>query len=576
MHMSRPEFKGTRHVVSAGHHLASAAAFNILEAGGNAIDAGVAGGIALGVLQSDLVSVAGVAPIILYLAETEEIVTISGLGWWPKAADTDYFRREHGGAIPHGLKRTVVPAAPDAWITALEKYGTMSFGDCAEAAIRFAGEGFAMFPLKAQTITNNVEIYRRYPSSAQIYLPDGEPPQVGSLFRNPDLADSLRYMVDEERAAARVGGREAGLKAARDAFYKGDIARRIVRFQEEEGGWLTAEDLASFRVGIEPPVKTTFGDVEVYGCGVWCQGPALLQALNLVESFDLKGMGYNSPDYIHTLTEAIKLVMADRDAWYGDPRFVDVPIDRLLSKEYADIRREMIRPHEAWPEMPAAGKGVELGVEGDRPAPKRPPKDMGSPGAELDTSYLCVVDRHGNVFSATPSDGSYNGPITPGTGMAISPRGSQSWTDPDHPSCLAPGKRPRLTPNPAIAIRGNREFVPFGTPGGDVQTQAMLQTFLNVFVWGMEPQAAVEAPRFASYSFPSSFEPHKYYPGLLKLEGLIDRAAGDELERRGHRIEWWPDVIWLAGSMGIIHADRETGLLSAGADPRRMAYAMGW
>jgi gamma-glutamyltranspeptidase/glutathione hydrolase len=570
---TRPEIMGRRHMVSAGHYLAAGAAFQILEAGGNAIDAGVAGGLAIGILESDLVSCGGVAPIIVYVAETQQVVTISGLGIWPKKADITYFQRHHNGKIPGGLMRTVVPAAPDAWLTALERYGTMSFADCARAAIRFAREGFPMYPLMAEILHEKQETYRRFPDTAKIFLPNDRPPQIGDIFVQSEAAASLQYMADEETAAAKRGGRAAGLQAARSAFYEGDIAKKIHDYHAANGGWMTREDMASFRVGIEPPVKTRFGDVDVYGCGPWCQGPALLQVLNILEGYDLVGMKHNSPDYIHAVTEAVKLVMADREAYYADPRFLDVPMDALLDKTYAAERRAMIGDR-AWPEMPPAGPKSRLGVPDSWPTPKPPVPTERKAGMALDTSYLCVVDDKGNVFSATPSDGSHNGTVVPGVGIAISGRGSQSWTDPSHPSALAPGKRPRLTPNPAIAIRGN-EFVPFGTPGGDVQTQAMTQTFLNKFVWNMAPQAAVDAPRFASYSFPSSFEPHDYYPALLKLESRIDKATGDALAAKGHDVEWWPDMIWLAGSICMIHADRDKGVVTGGADPRREGYAVG-
>ena len=263
--------------------------------------------------------------------------------------------------------------------------------------------------------------------------------------------------------------------------------------------------------------------------------------------------------------------MADRDAWLGDPRFVDVPIDTLASDGYAALRRAEIDMAHAMPEMPPPGDA------GSRPATPAPPVPTREPAvAPLDTSYICVVDEAGNVFSATPSDGSYGGTVAPGVGLAISSRGCQSWTDPAHASALAPGKRPRLTPNPALAVLdGGTRFVPFGTPGGDVQTQAMSQCLTNLAVHGMSAQEAVSAPRHASYSFPSSFEPHAYYPGLLKLEGEIEREVGDDLGRRGHEIEWWPERVWLAGSVCMIDADSERGLMTGGADPRRMAYAVG-
>lgn len=575
MSTMRPEIKGTRHAVSTGHNFASQAAFQILEDGGNAIDAGVCAGIALGVLQSDLVSIGGVAPIIVYLAESQEVVTISGLGWWPRKANLEYFQREHAGAIPAGHMRTVIPAAPDAWIAALERWGTRSFAEVAAAGIRFAREGFPMNHLLRGTVANHLEGYRQFPANAEIFLRDGEPYEIGEIFKQTEAADALQYMADQEAAA--TGGRVAGLRAARDAFYRGDIARTIADYHAEVGGWLTMQDLAEYESGIEPPETTRFGDVDVYSCGPWCQGPALLQALNIVERFDLQGMGHNSARYIHTLTEAIKLVMADRECYYSDPRFVEVPMPGLLSKEYAERRAGMIRPDAALSEMPPAGDWQEVGLPHQPPVFKSDePRSTGTDGAALDTTYLCVVDGQGNVFSATPSDGSYSGGIVPGLGFVVSGRGCQSWTDPAHPSVLAPGKRPRLTPNPAIAIAKGERMVPLGTPGGDVQVQAMLQTLLNLFVFEMGPQAAVEAPRFASYSFPNSFEPHDYHPGLLKLEGGIDAAIGRQLETLGHRIEWWPDMFWLAGSIGMIDANRRTGLLCAGADPRRMAYALGW
>ncbi len=573
----RPDIHASRHAVSAGHYLASGAALAILEAGGNAIDAGVCGGIALGVLQSDLVGVAGVAPIMVWLEEQQKVVTISGLGWWPTAASSAYFRDNHGGKQPKGVMSMVVPAAPDAWITALEMWGTMSFGDVAAAAARFASEGFAMNPLLHQTIAQNVETYRGFPSSAAIYLKDGEAPPVGSRFVQADLGRTLQYMIDVEKAAALKGGRMAGLAAVREVFYKGDIAKTMVDFIQSQGGWMTREDVAGFRVGIEEPVSTRFGDTEVFTCGPWCQGPALLEILNIVERFDLHGLGHNSPEYVHLLTEATKLAMADREVWIGDPRHMDVPIRALTSKEFAAKRTTQFEWNKAWPGRPPAATGRDLGVNGDRPRLHEPPLALPNEMetlSSLDTSYLCVTDSQGNVFSATPSDGSYNGPVVPGLGFVPSCRGIQNWAEEGHASEIGPYRRPRLTPNPALAIQC-RKFMPFGTPGGDVQTQAMLQTLLNLVVWGKGPQEAVEAPRFASYSFPSSFEPHGENPGLLRLEGRIERDTGDALAELGHKVEWWPDMTWLAGSMGLIVDDRDTGFKSAAADPRRMAFAVG-
>ena len=564
----RPTIAVTRHAIAAGHYLAATAGFDILQAGGNAIDAGVAAGIALGVVQSDLVNCAGVAPILIYHAEKREVVTIAGLGPWPKALDPELFMREHGGKIPVGVLRTVVPAAPDAWITALRRYGTMSFGDVAAAATRLAREGFPMYPLMANSLKKHAERHASWPSSAAVYLPGGRPPEPGEVFRQSDLGASLQYMADEEKAAASRG-REAGLEAARDAFYRGDIARKIIAFMKQEGGLLSAEDLADYHSPVGPPERRRFGDLEIFTCGAWCQGPVLLQTLALLEGTNLAALGHNSADYVHTLTEALKLAFADREAYYTDPALGNVPLATLISSEYAAERRKLIRPDKAWPEMPPPG---ELGAM-EQKLRASPP----NPFPEPDTSYVCVADRWGNIFSATPSDGSYGSPVVPGVGFIPSNRGSQSRPDPRHPAGVAPGRRPRLTPNPALAIKGNgAEFLPFGTPGGDVQSQAMLQVLLNIFVHGQDVQSAIEAPRFASYSYPSSFAPYDYYPGRLSLEGRFPEAVTDELARRGHQVERWPDWNWLAGAVCAIRADTKRGIMEAGADPRRAAYALGW
>ena len=567
----RPTIAVTRHAIAAGHYLAATAGFDILQAGGNAIDAGCAAGIALGVLQSDLVDVAGVAPIMVYLAEKREVMTVAGLGTWPRALDPELFMRAHGGKIPRGVLRTVVPAAPDAWITALRRWGTMSFGEVAAAATRLARDGFPMYPLMAASLERHAEQHRAWPSSAAIFLPGGRVPQAGEVFRQTDLAASLQYMADEEQAAA-ARGREAGLDAAHDAFYKGDIAKKIVAFMKQEGGLLSAEDLSGYRSPVRPPERRRFGDLDVFTCGAWCQGPVLLQTLALLDGTDLHALGHNSADYVHHLAEALKLAFADREAYYGDPAMVEVPLATLVSEEYAAERRKSIRPDRAWPEMPPAGT---LGSQAPRGFGEFA-RGLGDPTPEPDTSYVCAADRWGNLFSATPSDGSYGSPVVPGTGLIPSNRGSQSRPDPRHPSGVAPGKRPRLTPNPALAIKGGERFFPFGTPGGDVQTQAMLQVLLNRFVFGQEVQAAIESPRFASYSYPSSFAPYDYYPGRLAVEGRIPENVIAELRRRGHEIQRWPDWIWTAGAVCALDLDKTRGVIEAGADPRRAAYALGW
>jgi gamma-glutamyltranspeptidase/glutathione hydrolase len=547
----RPLLRGRRHMAVAGHYLAAQAALQILEAGGNAVDAGVAGGLVLSVVHSEYVNFAGVAPIMIYRAETRRVETISGLGTWPGAVTPDLFQREHGGEIPEGILRTVVPAAPCAWISALQRHGTISFAEAAAQAIDYADPGFVMYPFMANILAAHAADYARWPSSAEIYLPGGAPPEVGEIFVQRDLASSLRYMAEEERAAARHG-RVAGLEAARDAFYRGDIAAKILRYHRENDGLMRAEDLADFRCAVEAPLHHRFMDTDVYTCGTWCQGPVLAQTLALLEPGILRTAGHNTPAYIHHITEALKLVFADRERYYGDPRFVHVPLERLLSPAYIVAQRARI---------PARAENAPPS-EGTAPVPR-------------DTSYICVIDKDGNAFSATPSDVSYDTPVIPGTGLCPSSRGSQSWADPAHPSSVAPGKRPRLTPNPALLIREGEFVMPFGTPGGDVQCQAMLQTLLNILLFDMNPQRAVEAPRFASYSFPNSFAPHETFPGRLNLEGRFGPGIAAELTALGHDVRLWPDWSPLAGAVCLIFQDLQRGTLAGAADPRRPAMAAG-
>lgn len=568
----RPVLMGREYAVAAGHYLAAEAGFEILKAGGNAVDAGVAMGLATGVLQSDIVNVAGVAPTLIWLADRGEIVSIDGLGTWPRAMQSDFFSREHGGVIPHGLLRTVVPAAPAAWLMALERYGTMSFADVAYSAVTLARDGFPMHPLMAQNIADSEDLYRRWPSSEAVYLPNGRAPSVGEIFVQADLAKTLQCMIDAERAASR-GGREAGIRAAYDAFYSGDIARLIADFHRENGGLLTMKDLAEYRVSFEPTVVAKFGAIDVHCCGPWSQGPALAQVLALLRTYDLAALGHNSTAYVHLVTEALKLAFADREKFIGDPKFVDVPLDQLLSEEYLNERRDRIRDDWACPEMPPAG---DLGTWADVSGFSTGNRKVDGDPPSYDTSYLCVVDKQGNAFSATPSDVSRDTPVIPGTGLCPSSRGSQSRPDSCHPASVAPGKRPRLTPNPALAVKEGKPFLVFGSPGADVQIQAMLQVFLNVSVFGMDVQTAIEAPRFATYSFPASFAPHDYFPGRLNLESRFPKETADALSARGHRIQWWPDLVWRAGGVCAIWVDPESNVRHAGADPRRPSYALAW
>ncbi len=576
----RPLVSGVQHVVSSGHYLATAAGFRILEQGGNATDAGVAAGIAINVTLPQWTGFGGVAPIIIHDAASGETVSISGLGRWPKAASIDYFMRNCGGELPLGVLRTVTPAAADAWITALRLYGTMTFEQVVTPALELADGGFPI-PATLQSalartgdsLIGDSDGDGRWSSTAAVFFPGGRRPDIGDILVQKDLARTFRRLIEVERDHAGHG-REAALQAARDFFYKGEIAEEMVRFIQEQGGLLSMEDLAEFHAGVDTPPSIDYKGIQVYACGPWCQGPMNLHALKILEGFDLRGMGHNTAAYAHTVLEALKLAFADRDAYYGDPDFVDVPIEGLLSKSYAEERRAAIDAARAAPEMPLSGDPwPHQGMPARNGNPARP--DLVAGGLPADTSYASVVDRWGNAFSATPSDSFGTSPIIPGLGFIASSRGSQTWLDPQHPSALAPGKRPRLTPNPALAMRDGKPLMPFGTPGGDVQPQSMVQLFLNVFEFGMDVQQAVEAPRFSTWSFPNSFWPHAYHPGLVGVEGRMDSQVVSELSRLGHKVEVWDDFTPRMGCLCAVEVDQQRGGLSGGADPRRDGYAMG-
>ena len=560
----RPSILASRHAVASGHYLATEAAMRIFRAGGNAIDAGVAAGICIDVLLPDLCNFGGVAPLIVFHKASGDLVSISGLGKWGRSTDRQRFVTEEAGDIPNGVKRSVVPGAPDAWLTALARYGELTFAEVVQPAIELAEGGFVVYPSLARNLGQAVENLAQWPSSAEIFLSAGKAQPAGTILRQRDLANTFKRMVRAEEAAG--GGRAAGIDAARDEFYRGEIGREIAEYVQAHGGTVDENDLADFHSTVETPPSVNFEGVDVHVSGPWCQGPVLAQALNIVSGFDLRGMGLNSADYVHTLTEALNLAFADREQYYGDPEHVQVPLERLLSAAHAERRRALIDPSRAFGQMPPSDGLVSR---------TRQEQAVRS-GVEQDTSYVCAIDADGNAFSATPSDGVGSTPIIPGLGLICSGRGSQSWLEADHPSSIAPGKRPRLTPNPAMAFRDGELLMPFGTPGGDMQCQSMLQTFLNIVVFGLDVQQAIEAPRFGTFSFPNSFWPHEYLPGKLKLESRIARSTGDELAGRGHDVEWWPQWTRATGNMCAILVDHEQGTLTAGADARAEAYAAGW
>jgi gamma-glutamyltranspeptidase/glutathione hydrolase len=560
--LSRPTIMCGREAVSSGHYLATVAAMDVLAAGGNAVDAGVAAGLALGVVEASHVSIGGVAPIIVRMADSPVPVTIAGLGTWPRKASCTAIRDRFGDNIPPGVMRSVVPSAPAAWIEALARFGTMTFGEVAASAIEFARNGFPMTDLFHDTLQEATDNLKLWPSSASLYLTDGRPPQVGSLFRNEELAATLQFMADEEK---RGDSRRDGLARARNAFYRGDIAHLIAGFITGQGGLLELDDLANYQVEVSDAVGIDYRGIEVFGCGPWCQGPMLQEALKILKAVDLTGIEHNSVPYLHLLIESLRLAARDRESYFGDPNFVDVPLSMLLSNEHARELAGRISPDRALPAWSASDA--------------RYPEMLRANGLELDTSFVSVVDRYGNAFAATPSDGCSASPIVPGVGFLASSRGNQSWTDPRHPSSIAPGKRPRLTPNPAIAVQSGKFVMPFGTPGHDAQVQVMLQVFLNLLHFGMTAQEAVEAPRAMSLDFPSSAVPHAVHPGLLFVEEEIGSQAIDGLCSLGHDARPWPqtgrEYTQNLSAACLVYSDLESGVISAAADCRRPAYAIG-
>lgn len=569
----RPTVIGRDFAVSCGHYLAALAAARVLSRGGNAVDAGVTAAMALAVLQPDIVSFAGVAPTLVYSAADRKVISLAGLGYWPAATDIARLREEGGTSIPEGLLRTVIPAAPATHIEALRRFGTISFAEAAAPAAELASKGFGMYAMLANSIAADAQSFARWPSSAAVFLPGGRAPARGQLFRQQDLGATIAGMISASETAAN---RDSGLTAASDYFYRGPVASAIDAYHRLNRGFMTHDDLAGFRVPVEEPLSVRYGEYRVYANGAWCQGLTLLQALGTLEQMRLRGIEHNSPAYVHAVISALDLAFADREAYVGDPSFVDVPVEGLLSQEYARGQCARIVPHRAFGEMPAPGRPAgskSLSLD-HMSRLQRTPGKLAT--AAPDTIYCSVIDRHGNVYSSTVSDNTHDTPIIPGTGLAVSSRGSQSRLDPSHPSAVAPLKRPRLTPAPALITRGGDPFMALGTPGGDVQMQAMLQVFLNVVEFGMPLQKAVEMPRAWSMNFPNSFAPHDYAPGALCLEGGFADGMGGSLEVMGHRVQHWAPFPAAGGGVCAVMRDGASGLLHGGADPRRECYALAW
>jgi gamma-glutamyltranspeptidase / glutathione hydrolase len=548
----RPTLVGSEYMISAGHPLVAQIAASILEKGGTAIDAGVAAGLASNVIQVDMCNFGGVAPTLLRLAGSSQVWSMSGVGYWGRKVTLEKFRGRYGDDMPLGAAVGVVPAAPDLWITALQRFGTMSFKDVAAPAIHYAEEAF---PLDFRTATA-LEIlgrgFSKWESSRSIYHPQGRAPKLGERVVQRDLANLLKTLANAEQGVTR----ENALENVRRAFYEGDIAERIVRFNEEQGGWLAKEDLAEFRCDVEIAPHYNYHGYSVHTPDMFSQGPVLLQTLSVLEQFDVPSLKHNSADYIHVVAEAMKLAFSDRERFYCDPKFTEVKLEHLLSNHHVKNLRKKIRRTEALPDLLTAQQGR----------------------ARLDTTYFCIMDKHGNAFSSMPSDTLDGAPIVPGLGILTSPRGVQSRLDPNHPACLQAGKRPRLTPAPALALKGEGVMA-FGCPGGDVIVQAMLQAFLNVVHFEMSPQQATEAARVATFAFPGSFFPNVHIPGLLNVEARIPENVRNDLAARGHNVRVWPDYEFDAGGVSLVcdlkAPTAQERVLAAGADPRRTNYAWG-
>ena len=576
---TRPVYMGTHGIICSGHYLAARAGQRMFDKGGNAIDAAVASGYALNLLEPQNNGLGGEVPILIYSAKEKKTVAISGQGFIGEKATVEWFRKAGVDLIPgDGFLPATVPAAFGSWATALQRFGTLTLKDVLEPVIDYAASGFPLYHSLRNAIAGLARRFRaEWPSSAAVYLPDGKVPAVGFVHKNPDWAATLKKAVEIETREVKRG-REGAIQAAVDFWYKGEVAEKIVDFMQKSpildasgkkhAGLLTRDDFAAWQPAVEEPVSVEYHGLTVYKCGPWTQGPVFLQQLRLLDGFDLAKLGHNSAAYIHTVVEASKLAFADRERFYGDPKFVDVPMKMLLSKEYADERRKLIDPKKASLEM-RPGHG-----------PKTDPEEAAClpPGYEVhraDTTHTCAADKHGNLMAATCSGGWIpSSPVVPGLGFPMGTRGQMFWLDPHQATALQPRKRPRTTLTPSLALKDGKPFLAFGTPGGDQQDQWTLQFFLNHVVFGMNLQAAIDAPTFHSVHFPSSFYPREAHAGGLVLEGRIPEATQKELEARGHKVSVTSD--WANGKVMAAEIDEKQGVISGAVSPRgQIGYVMG-
>jgi gamma-glutamyltranspeptidase/glutathione hydrolase len=563
-----PPVRGLHEMVGAANNLEVEAGYRILTEGGNAVDAGVASILAAAVTEQDHIGLGGEVPILIKMKD-KPVVAISGVGVAPKLATIEYFaaRKPEPWEDPRrrppipgdGILAATVPGLVDGVLLALANHGTMSFAKVAAPAIE-SSDGFALPEVFANYIKNTQKLLVLWPASRDFFMPGGVAPERGTIFRAPTLGATLRSMAQVEKKAR--GNRAAKIRAVRDYFYKGALARRMAAFSEANGGLLRYDDFAAFRAEEDRPRSAAYRGFEVNKPGFWTQGPVMIEMLNLLEGFDLKAMGHNSPEYIHTVVEAAKLAFADRDRYYGDPKFSQIPEATLLSKDYAAERRKLIDPKRASMEH----------RPGDFGGPAPMPTPTGAAGGDQDTTCVNVVDRMGNVFSSTPSGAWLPSVIAGDTGVPFGTRLQSLLAIPGHPNSLAPGKRPRVTLSPTLVLKDGKPYLAISTPGGDNQDQALLQVLLNILEFGMSPQEAVEAPRFQTEHFYGSFATHEFHPARLNLESRIAPATADKLREAGHKVsvsgEWSnasaPTVIMISG-----------GALHGGADPRRSRFIFG-
>ncbi len=564
-----PPVRGTHEMVGAANNLEVEAGFRMLTQGGNAIDAGVATVLAAAVTEQSRFGLGGEMPLLVKLAG-KRVIAVSGIGTAPAKATVEFYQNrkpeswEEEARVPPipvlGILAAPVPGVFDGLILALSRYGTMSFAQVVAPAIEYAG-GFPIAEEFATFIRGDQRFLELWPASKAFFLPGGVAPERGTIFREPTLAKTLRTLAAVERKTA--GNRAAKLRAVRDYFYKGTLAHQMAAFSEHNGGLITYRDLAGFHAETDTPRSTMYRGYEVVKPGFWTQGPVMLEALNLLEGFDLRSMGQNSPEYLHTVVEVVKLAFADRDRYYGDPKFSHIPEEILLSKAYAADRRKLIDPAHASMEHRPGTFGAPLQMEKVSTASIMPAHD---------TTCVNVVDRHGNVFSATPSGAWLPSVIAGDTGVPFGTRMQSFVLTPGHPNQVAPGKRPRVTLSPTIVLKDGKPFLALSTPGGDNQDQALLQVLLNIIEFGMSPQEAVEAPRFQTEHFYSSFGNHEFTPGKLNLEGRIPKSTIDKMIALGHSVTVAGD--WSNASAPTVIKISD-GVLDGGADPRRARFIFG-